>query len=289
MAKPFDVTSKYLLELAPRDWLEYAQLPVKDVEVINANLEIVIAEADKVLRVTADRPYIAHFELQASYDPEIANRMLKYNVLLRERHRLPVASALLLLRPEADGSAVSGSLELSDETGNPALRFSYHVIRAWLRPVEEVLRGGLFALPLALVSDLSGTTPEAVIDRLSERYDREATSSMSADLWTTTYVLLGLRSNESAASNLLRGVRSMQESATYRAIVEKGKAEGKAEGKVEGKAEEAQKMLLLVGSRRLGLPSHRTQQSIERLNDVEVIEKLVGRTFDVETWEELLK
>jgi hypothetical protein len=214
--KQSDVTTKYLLELAPKDWLSYAHLPVAEAEVLNANLETVIAEADKVIRVNATLPCIAHFELQASRDPGIAMRLLKYNVLLRDRFGIPVQSILILLRPTADCALITGSLTLVDENQEESIWFRYRVIRVWQQPVAEVLEGGLFALPLAPLSDLTGTSPEEVVKEMSRRINQEAPPSVADELWTTTYVLMGLRYNDAEARRVLRGIRSMQESVTIK-------------------------------------------------------------------------
>src|SRR5437764_15009208 len=103
MPQPFDASTKYLIEAQPADWLEYLGLPRADVDVIPADLSTVTAAADKVLRVRAGEPWLAHVELQASRDRELPERHLEYNVLLKRRHRLPVRSLVVRLRPDADG------------------------------------------------------------------------------------------------------------------------------------------------------------------------------------------
>lgn len=284
LAKQFDVSTKYLLELGPKDWLDYAGLPSHEARVVNANLETVIAEADKVLEVNAGVRYIAHFELQASLDTDMPMRLLKYNVLLRDRFNLPVQSVLVLLREASDSAVMSGDLSLPDEYGREAIHFRYRVVRAWKQPVSSVLSGGVYALPLAIISDLSGTTAEAVVRRMDERITHEVSPTLSGDLWTTTFLLMGLRYNESETIELLKGITSMQESVTYQAIVAKGRAEGKA----EGKAEEAQKALLIVGAQRLGEPDVQARRGIEALHNIDKLEMLLSKVLSVESWDELL-
>ncbi len=110
-AKPFDATTKHLLDVDPRAWLGYVGLPVAGpVVVIDADLSTVLAEADKVVRVEGQMPWLVHLELQASYDAALPTRLLQYNVLLHRRHGLPVASVAVLLRSEADGPAMSAPL-----------------------------------------------------------------------------------------------------------------------------------------------------------------------------------
>ena len=71
MSKPYDATTKFLLESHPLDWLRFAGLPSGKVTVVDADVSTISLAADKVFRVEAPDPYIAHFELQASADPWI--------------------------------------------------------------------------------------------------------------------------------------------------------------------------------------------------------------------------
>src|SRR6266542_2972092 len=64
MPKPFDASTKHLLETRPGDWLEYLGLPRAPVEVTDADLSTVTAAADKVLRVLGPSPWLVHVELQ---------------------------------------------------------------------------------------------------------------------------------------------------------------------------------------------------------------------------------
>ena len=146
MSKPFDATTKHLVESRPGDWLEYAGLTRADVDVIDADLATVTAQADKVLRVKAPVPWLAHLEFQAGYDRDLGERTLQYNVLLHRRHGLPVQSVVLLLRPEADGPEMTGLVQHRLPDGRRYLEFDYEVVRVWQKPVDAVLAGGLGTL-----------------------------------------------------------------------------------------------------------------------------------------------
>jgi len=57
MARPFDVSTKHLLETYPTAWLAYVGLPSTGlVDVVDADLSAVLAEADKVLRLAEPSP-----------------------------------------------------------------------------------------------------------------------------------------------------------------------------------------------------------------------------------------
>ena len=64
MPKPFDASSKHLIEAHPASWLALVGLdPDQPVSVIDAELSIVTAEADKILRLERPTPWILHLEL----------------------------------------------------------------------------------------------------------------------------------------------------------------------------------------------------------------------------------
>ena len=293
MAKEYDATTKYLLEHHPRDLLAFAGLPAEDyrVEAIDADVSTVSASADKILRVHAPEPFLAHFEAQSGPDQTVDERILYYSVLMGWRHQLRVMSVLLLLRREANLLKLTGRLEYRLPDGSAYLTFHYQVIRVWEIPVAEVLAGGLGVLPLAPISDVAQSELPDVIARMKARIDAEAAPQDAAELWTATQILMGLRYSEALAEQLLKGVQDMEDSVTYQAILrkgeQKGEQKGRQEGRQEGELDEARRMCLLIGSKRLGDPDETTRARIEALMTREAIEGLTERLLEVENWSEL--
>lgn len=281
MPGPFDTTTRFLVQSYPSDWLAFVGLAVSGpVEVIDANLTTVTAEVDKVVRVGAGAPMLVHLEFQSSYDPTMGQRLVRYSTLLHLQHQLPVASVLLLLRPEADGAAATGEYGVRLPDGRPYLWFSYDVRRIWLESPSDLVAGPLGTLPLA---PLSATTPEAlpgVLRAIEERLSREATTAEAAQLRVVTYTLLGLRYPTELADRLMPGIRQMRDSATYQAILEDGRVEGRAEGE--------RRLLLLIGTSRLGLPTDAIRARIEAIDDVNALEGFAARLLTVSSWDELL-
>lgn len=296
MSKPFDATTKDLLEAHPESWMAYLHLPCRGpVRVINADLSTVTTEADKVLHVDDPEPWLVHVELQAGHDSRLARRLLRYNVLLNYRHHLPVFTALVLLRPEADAPDLSGQVEQRLPGGRGYLTFRYHVFRAWEQPVEAVLEGGLGTLPMAPLADVALDALPAVLRRIGERFRHEAPPSEAATLWSATTILMGLRysaatifQNLQGVRDMIFGIRGIEESSVYQAILAQGKAVGLAEGKAEGKAEEAKRILLRQGQKRFGPPPPPVDAAILALTDLEQIEQLTERLLDASSWDELL-
>jgi predicted transposase YdaD len=286
--KPYDATTKFLVEGFPADWLAFAGLgPVGPVDVIDANLSTITAEADKVLRVGGPEPWLAHVELQTSHEAHLPRRLLRYNALLDDRHDLPTRSVVVLLRPQADGDDLSGVYRRSLPGGRDHLEFRYDVIRAWLQPVESVLLGGLGTLPMAPVTDLATMAPAEVIRRMQERIDREPREDAGL-FWSATGILMGLRYRREEIKELLRGVRGMKESSFYQMILEEGEALGVARGEARGKVEEAKRILLIIGRDRWGEPEPRLVEMIESFDDLGRVEALVKRTSRASGWQELL-
>jgi predicted transposase YdaD len=158
------------------------------------------------------------------------------------------------------------------------------VMRLWQYPVEAVLTGGIGTLPLVPLCDLGATALPEVVRRMDERIAHEAPAGASPDLWTSTYILMGLRYPPELAAQLLQGVRAMRESATYQAILE----EGRSEGRVEGRVEEARRFLLLLGENQYGTPDAATRATLETITELERLERLARRLLEVSSWEELL-
>lgn len=287
MSKPFDATTKHLVEAHPADWFACFGLAVGDVTVIDADLATVTAEADRVLRIGGETPWLAHVAFQSGSDRGMGERLLWYNALLSHRHLLPVLSIVVLLRPEADSPEITGVLRRFLPDGRRYLEFEYQVERIWRKPSGNLLAGGLGTLPMAPLADVSREELSEVIRRMKTRIADEATAVEAGMLWTATYVLMGLRYPNRITDPLLQGVREMKESTTYQAIVEEGRVEGRIQGRAEGAPAELRAVLLRLGTKRFGAPTVDTKAAIERLTSVETLEQLTERALDVPNWDEL--
>ena len=288
MAKQFDATIKKLVESHPADWLAFAKLPpAESLKILDTDLSTVSPAADKVLRVDAAEPYIAHLEFQSGADSDFDQRMLLYNVLLRSKHKLPVRGVVILLRPEAEASRISGGVrEVND--ADTYLDFRYRVIQLWEQPVESILAGGIGTLPLAPISKVAEGNLPLVISRMEQRLADELTPGEVNETWTATFILLGLRYPPQVGAMLLRGARHMKESTTYQAILAEGEAKGEAKGETLGRLHEARALLLRLGTRRLRTPPPAIEAEIATISELARLEAMIERTTDVSSWEDLL-
>ena len=112
---------------------------------------------------------------------------------------------------------------------------------------------------------------------MERRIDTEVPAADRSMLWSTTMLLMGLKYNPEFSLQLLKGVMEMKESSTYQYILN------------EGREDEARRMFLRLGRKRLGEPDAVTQAIIDAITSSERFEALADRLFEVETWQELLK
>ncbi len=301
MAKPFDATTKDLLERNPRAWLEFLlERKLGPVRAVDADLSTITAESDKVFRVGGRNPFIVHVELIASHAANLALRMERYNILVRYRHQLHVQSIAFFLRPRADRPSLTGTHEDHLPGGVLYHQFRYNVVRIWERPAGEILAGDLATLPLAPLADVSLEDLPAVIKQMEDRVNDLANPRAAADVWAATYILMGLVYPAHVTKSLLAGVRNMKESATYQEILREGKAAGRAEGRAEGKAEgklegirkgrieEAKRLLVRQGQKRFGPPTSSVKAKVESVVNLAKLEKLADKILDVQSWDELI-
>jgi len=292
-AKPFDPTFKVLVESCPDDWTAFAGQPRAPTEVIDADIATISGAADKVLRVREPSPYLLHLEFVSGHDASrLPGKLQLRNLLLEDRHDLPVRSVAVLLRPEADSPALTGLRIRAFPEEEPYHRFHYRVIRVWQLPAEQLLTGGLGTLPLVPLSAVTETELPGIIERMEERLSGRRLQRRAESIWAATYILLGLRYRQELAGQLLRKVRSMKESVTYQAILEEGVAQGIAQGVAQGQSKgalaEARKLLLLQGSERFGRPDARTAARLESIADLRQLEELAVQVMKAESWQELL-
>jgi predicted transposase YdaD len=322
MIKHYDPTARNLIELGPAEWVEYLGNPGRDpakVRVIDSNISTVTAEADKVIWVDDSEPWIQHIELQAGRDVKLEQRAHKYSTLLRARHDVPVRTALVLLRPVADGPELTGFFEQKYRNAEVYDWFRYDVVRVWQQPVDLLLASGLTVLPLAPVSDVKEENVPEVLMAISDRLKREASPEDAATLWSATQIMMGLRYRKEQIDSIIQrvsamlfGIRGIEESSVYQWILKNGEAQGIAQGLskgiaqgitqgitqgiakgiakgiAEGRIEEARELLLRQGRKKLGPPGETFEAEITAVADLDRLHELFDRIPDVSTWDELL-
>jgi hypothetical protein len=279
MHKPFDVFPKALAEEFPESWFGPLGWKADLVEVIDADVATVSGAADKVFRVGRARPWLAVLEFMSSYKEHVAERLHWHATLIAHRHELLVRSAVVLLRPDADGPVLTGTFQQAFPGEGPHVTFRYGVLRLWEIPPETLLAGGL---GLALYAPLGRVEPNRlgeVVRKVRRRAEAKRTAD-APDLLAAMYIMMGLRYDEAIIQSVKREVSEMEESITYQEIITKGK--------VEGRLEEARQFLALMGASRLGPPSASVRRKLDAIDELDRLHQLGLLIDKVQSWKDLL-
>jgi hypothetical protein len=282
MAKTYDITLRHIEDQFGPDWAtvlpRYLGLPPDTrTEPLDSDLSVTSSQADKLYRLSGPVTGLLHLELETSWAGPMPDRLLLYNVLAEHRHGGPVYSAVLLLRPSADASAVTGELIRSNQTGE-YLRFRYAVIRVWELSAADLWAGPIGLVPLALLTnDAQPRLPE-LVRQMDERAARELGDSSDAHLLRTACaLLLGMRYHRSVLRQLFAGVTQMRESEGYLMILE------------EGEMNARRTLILRAGRKRFGQPTAETEAALQTITDLDRLDRMFDALDDVKSWDELLQ
>lgn len=171
MSKPFDATLNSLIDAHADDWAAFLAarvgLSLGPVTPIDTDLSVT-HQADRLFRIDGPEPAVLHLELESSGRLGIPTELLRYNVAAHGVTGLPVLSVLVLLRPKATATDLTGELELR-AAGRPYLTFRYTVVRLWQEPMEPLLTAGVGLAPLALLTNEAAADLPAAFVRFERR------------------------------------------------------------------------------------------------------------------------
>lgn len=280
MATPFDAAAKDLIEMAPADWLAFLgqPRPPELVRVIDADLSATVTTAtDKVIRVDDPEPWLLLIELQAAWDGDLPFDVLRRYALLRHRHRLPVSCAIVLLRPEANMSAMTGAFRQPNRLGAD-WDFPFHVYRVWETPTDHLLHGPLSLLPFAPTTAVDQDTARPVISEVWERLQREVTRAQSDRLWNATSILLALRFQSGDLDELREFMATVDLFETSFGRMAQG----------IGAVREARAMVLELATEKFGPPPPDVVAAIQAVDDVPKLRRMNKRVLVASSWQHLL-
>lgn len=281
MAVTFDATLKQMGRDSPHGFLAAFDRPTSlPIKLLNVDLSTVTTATDLVVGLGGPLAEIFHLEFQSSAAAWKHADLMAYHALLFAHYHVPVHTVILLLRPEAAHTNVSGAIAYAPRPGRGKKEFGYEVVRLWERPAEELLAADLGVTPLAMLGALpEGPSLEeglsAVARRLVERVTREA-PGRAAKLLTEAMLLTGLRVRRDAAAMIFQGVRAMQESDTFLWILD------------QGQEKHAKKTILRVGEKNLGPPDESIKTRLESITDLDRLDRMIFQAFTAASWQEVL-
>jgi len=224
---------------------------------------------------------IIHLEFQLKHSSDIPARVMVYNGLLRclgflQRRPGPVRSMVVYLMHERKRPVPRGICRSSRD---PQVHIEYDVFCVWERSLtlEDVRRRPVLA-PIAVLTPGISEADLSALHRLLQR--TRLLRKTRGELEAITYFLAARRFDEDMLQSFQRS-KAMMESATYRKVIEEGRAEGRAEGRVKGKLETLRDKLLKLARHRLGRVPRGLQGKLKGMN-AEALDRLFDRALETE-------
>jgi hypothetical protein len=283
MAMTFDATLKDMGRDAPRGFLAaFDRPPTLPVKLLNVDLSTVTTAADLVVGLGEPLEEIVHIDFQSSAAAGKHADLMVYNALLFAHYRVPVHTAILLLRPEAAHGNLNGAIRYAARPGRGKMDFGYEVIPLWQRPAEELLAADVGVLPLAMLGRLPGELSledglAAVAQRVVDRLTNEAAPDRVKKLLTDALLLTGLRVRRDVAARIFRGVRAMQESDTYLMILDEGQEKAWREA------------ILAAGEERFGSYDEAIRSQLSNITALDRLRRMHRRAMKAASWQEILE
>jgi len=269
VAKAYDATLNTLIDEHVGDWAVFlaARCGVSPgpATVLDTELSATL-QADRLFRIEGSVPAAVHLELESTGRLGIPDELLRYNVAARAVVGLPVHSVLVLLRPKATATDLTGRLDVPGADGVPYLTFRYSVVRVWQEPFASLLAAGPGVAPLALLTNEAAADLPSAFGRFRQqlRDDRDPPAQIEA---------------------LYRGLSmTLEESTTYQLILNKGLTQGEARGRTV----EAQSLVLTLGTQRFGSPAPPAEATLRAIADRERLERIAARLLTATDWNDLL-
>ena len=229
---------------------------------------------------------LLHIEFQTYNDLDMAERLLRYNVLLRSEYKLPVLSCVIyLLR---DGSVPPTQLNWSVPIGRDVIHFFFESIELGELTPDDLLNmeqpGLLPLLPL---------TKGGITKDMTEQMFAGLESSEQNDLLAIGGTLASLvfsREHSPDLEWLHRRLRAMhdilRESPYYQEILQEGYQEGRQEGLEEGKLEGQREILLAIVRFRFPKINRLAKTLVATFNDPASLQSLTVKISMAQTVEE---
>jgi hypothetical protein len=289
MSKPFDSMLNSLIDDHLQDWGHYLakrfQLPTGPVKAVDTDLSKNL-QADRLFIIEADPAYAIHLEMESSSRLGIPKELLRYNVLASDIVGKDVYSVIMLLRPRANASDLTGRYSRGKSGHFGYLGFEYGVVRVWEEPFDSFLQiKGLS--PLSVLTDEAYRNEKVAFDKLFQMLkSNEVSSGLTQSLLSSTFVLSGLRYSAEKLALLFEDlVMTLEDSATYQAILRKGRSLGERQGRLV----EAREMLLELAADRLGEPDTETKKRIEEIEDHELLKRMIRAALSANQWPEIFE
>jgi predicted transposase/invertase (TIGR01784 family) len=221
----FDNVCKFLVESFASDFATWLlNEPITLTELNPSELSLEPIRADALILLQSDE-IVLHIEFQTRPKVEIPFRMIDYRLRVHRRFPQKRMRQVVIYLQQTNSELVHQTTFTLEETFH-----RFQVIRLWKQPTDTFFQSpGL--LPFAVLSQTDNRTEtlRQVAQQISQINDQRTQSNIAA----SAFILAGLVLNKDIIQQLLRR-ELMQESVTYQALMDEGRAEGRAMGIEEG-------------------------------------------------------
>lgn len=248
MAKHWDPTFRELIRTNPQAFLTWVLPQATLIKQLPDKLSDVLIEVDALIhaRLGNNEEVMVNLEIQTYNDPEMAERLLRYNVFARTEYHIPVVSIVIHLLD--DGEIAISPLIWTIPEEQKVLEFHYQVIELSKLTPEDILATGLIGLYPLISLTKGGTRHEAI----------EGMFSLLSETGKTELELIGFtlasfaftRLDEIEQDWLARRFYKMhdilRDTPIYRMILKEGEEQGLEKGLLTGRLEALRQTLVNV-------------------------------------------
>jgi len=290
MAKPWDDSLKKLVHTDPQAFVTWLFPGGTFIGERPHELKHWTLEVDALLGViVSEQEMLLHLEFQTHNDPAMAERLLRYNVLARSEHRLPVLSCVIYLL--GSGEASTSPLSWMLPTEQEVLRFHYLSIELKALLPEEVMRTGLTGLLPLLPLTKNGARREIV-----ETMFGRLLAAKKVELVPIGYTLASLafsRENPGDQDWLFRRFHEMhdilRETPIYQEILKEGREEGLEQGLQRGQLEALRQAVVEVVVERFPRLVRLAKKQVALIEDPELLRHVLVKVSVAQSAEEAKK
>jgi predicted transposase YdaD len=285
MPGPFDNAAKRLLREKPQHFVSWLVAGGVFRRILPNELKSRNIFADGLFSIVVnEQPALLHIEFQTRNHETVPKRLLEYNVLASsENEWLPVYTCVIYLRKE--GRVPESPLIWMLPSGEEGHRFHYRVVEVGRIPAKQLLQKGLSGLLPLLPLTESGAEPEVMREMVTTLQE-----AGEIELLALAYAFGGLVSGNEAYNEWFKRSFAMledilEESWTYKELIQKGLEKGREEERQQRIQEQRETLLSFVQMRFPELVPVARQQ-VASIKDPGALHDLIIKLFAVQTVEE---
>ena len=289
MPGPFDNAAKRLLREKPQHFVSWLVAGGVFRRILPNELKSRNIFADGLFSIIVnEQPALLHIEFQTRNHETVPKRLLEYNVLASsENEWLPVYTCVIYLRK--DGRVPESPLIRMLPSGEEGHRFYYQVVEVAKISAKQLLQRSLLGLLPLLPLTARGAEPEVMQEMVTTLQE-----AGEIELLALAYAFGGLVSGNEAYNEWFRRSFAMledilEESWTYKELIQKGMQKGLEKGREEERqqwVQEQRETLLSFVQMRFPELAPVARQQVASIKDPETLHNLLIRLFAVQTVEE---